>query len=496
MKIYKPFLLLLLLSSQHATASLIIYPAPQSSITGKSFQVKVRETGGSWQDVATYYANVAQSVNAKLLQRKTSFGYFDCSGQVEVSILPVNITIASVKIRPLAKEITPTITGKEIRFFMKTKDMLSIEINGDIFGNLQLFANPLPTENFKAGDKNVRYYGPGVHRIGTVPLPAGTTVYIAGGAIVQGAFAIKGVKQVRILGRGILTQLAVESPESQQQSIVQDKKPVNGRNDEVVIESSSDVMIDGITVLPHKYSILMGQAKNVSITNFKSFSSEGNADGIDIFSSTDIRIDHIFMRNSDDCIAIYGHRWNYYGNTNDITVSNAILWADVAHPINIGTHGNSDQPEVLENITFRKLTVLDQHENQIDYQGCLAINAGDSNTIRTVTFDQVDIEDIRKGQLINFRVMYNKKYNTSAGAGISDILIRDLSYTGTRANLSVIMGYDEKRGIKNLKFENLRINGTFISDTMPGKPGFYKTTDMANILVAEHVENITFTRTK
>ena len=48
---------------------------------------------------------------------------------------------------------------------------------------------------------------------------------------------------------------------------------------------------------------------------------------------------NVFMRNSDDCIALYNHRWDWYGGTSDVTVCNSVLWADIAHPINIGGHG-------------------------------------------------------------------------------------------------------------------------------------------------------------
>lgn len=41
-------------------------------------------------------------------------------------------------------------------------------------------------------------------------------------------------------------------------------------------------------------------------------------------------------------MAIYAHRWDYYGDTRDIAVKNSTLWADVARPINVGTHGNTD----------------------------------------------------------------------------------------------------------------------------------------------------------
>ncbi len=38
----------------------------------------------------------------------------------------------------------------------------------------------------------------------------------------------------------------------------------------------------------------------------------------------------------------------------------------------------------------------------------------------------------------------------------------------------------------------LVINGEHIYDKMPGKPGWYKTADMARIFIGEHVENVVF----
>ena len=48
--------------------------------------------------------------------------------------------------------------------------------------------------------------------------------------------------------------------------------------------------------------------------------------------------------------------------------------------------------------------------------------------------------------------------------------------------------------VKNIRFENFTINGKVITDDMPGKPKWYKTADMANIYVNDHVENLIFTK--
>jgi hypothetical protein len=134
----------------------------------------------------------------------------------------------------------------------------------------------------------------------------------------------------------------------------------------------------------------------------------------------------------------------------------------------------------------------DQREPQLDYQGCMSLNAGDTNLIRNVRFENIRVEDFREGQFLNLRVFYNRKYNTSPGRGIENVLFKDITYNGTHANPSMIAGYDDTRVVKNVVFENLQVNGRLISDDMPGKPGFYKTGDMAGIFVAEHVEGFFF----
>ncbi len=75
------------------------------------------------------------------------------------------------------------------------------------------------------------------------------------------------------------------------------------------------------------------------------------------FVATMVLIEEVFMRNSDDCIAIYCHRWDFYGDCKNVIVRNSSLWADVAHPILLGTHGNPEpgKGETLENMIFQTL---------------------------------------------------------------------------------------------------------------------------------------------
>jgi hypothetical protein len=143
-------------------------------------------------------------------------------------------------------------------------------------------------------------------------------------------------------------------------------------------------------------------------------------------------------------------------------------------------------------MVFNNIDILDQHQDQIDYQECMALNAGDKNLIKNIRFENIRIDDIRKGQLVNMRVMFNRKYNTAVGMGIEDVYFKDITYKGKRAQQSIIAGYDDNRKIKNVVLEHLLMNGTVISDDMAGKPSWFKTADFANIFIGEHVDNVTF----
>ena len=176
-------------------------------------------------------------------------------------------------------------------------------------------------------------------------------------------------------------------------------------------------------------------------------------------------------------------------------MQNSTLWADVAHPIFIGIHGNVDKPEILENLNYVNIDILDHKEKQLNYQGCLAINAGDENLIRNVRFEDIRIENFRQGQLVNLRIFFNEKYCKAPGRGIENVVFKNVSYAGNRAEISVIEGYDAQRKVRNIRFENLRINGQIISDDMPGKPKWYHTGDMARIYVGPHVEGVSFLNT-
>ena len=456
----------------YSQAQLTTYPAPKDAELMNDFSVKVRQNGKDWKSVDTYLVQVDEVQGNNHNVENASMSYFDFSGEVEVSVTFNHGTIQTGRIRPLSYGIAPSIDGNTMTFKLDRPRNLSVEVNGDIFHNLHLFANPIDEKKpKKLKDKNLIYFGPGIHTFpgDTLNVPSGKTVYVAGGALVKGCIQVVNAQNVKILGRGIVI------PE---------------RWAGLRIVNSKNVLVEGVitTQCP------TGGSDSITIRNVKSISSYGWGDGMNVFASNNVLFDGVFCRNSDDCTTVYGTRLGFTGGCKNITMQNSTLWADVAHPIFIGIHGDVENPEILENLNYINIDILDHKEKQLDYQGCLAINAGDNNLIRNVRFENIRIEDFRQGQLVNLRIFYNEKYCKAPGRGIENVLFKDISYTGENAEVSMIIGYDKKRKVKNIRFENLQINGEVIYDDMPDKPKWYKTGDMARIFVGEHTEEVTFSK--
>lgn len=447
--------------------------APQGISLNNDFTVKVRPEGKSkWVLVPTYLVKVDEVRETKHHVEHASMATFDFSEKVEIAVTYNKGKIDSARVRPLSYDIPFTIEGNTLQFSLEKPTNLSVEVNGDIFHNLHLFANPLDT--FKVDKKNpdLIYFGPGIHHFegGEFRIPSGKTVYVAGGAVMMGRMLIENVHDVKLLGRGIIDP-----------SVKMGIRIANSRN----------VYVEGLMAT----QCATGGSDSVTIRNVKVISYFGWGDGMNVFSSRNVLFDRVFCRTSDDCTTVYGTRLGFEGPSSNITMQNSTLWADVAHPIFIGIHGNVDKPEILENLNYVNIDILDHKEKQLNYQGCLAINAGDENLIRNVRFEDIRIENFRQGQLVNLRIFFNEKYCKAPGRGIENVVFKNVSYTGNRAEISVIEGYDAQRKVRNIRFENLRINGQIISDDMPGKPKWYHTGDMARIYVGPHVEGVSFLNT-
>jgi len=427
----------------------VAYSTAQTSLDAHrndDFTVQVRVPGGAWQDL--YVHNV--TVNWHNPQN-ASMAYFDFAGKVEVAVEKNNGAVSQVRIRPNGAGIKPVVTGNIVRFTLDKPADLSIEFDNDRLHNLHLFAGDAAMADRRPADgPGVVYFGPGVHHAPSTnaffPVSSGQTIYLDGGAILEGSFNIENVHDVSILGHGL-----IENPLT----------PIR-------IFNSQNIRIDGPTVIdpaPRMRSLVCSQSQHVQVNDFKSFSSSANGDGINVDSCEDVVFDHVFMRNSDDCIAIYTiEDGAEAADTRHIVMTNSTLWADVAHTMFIGINGNPQKPQTIEDVSFRNIDVLGLNEIQPDYQGVMAISAGNANLVRNVTFEDIRVDTIEDGKLFNFVTVRNQRYNQTPGQGIDTVSLRNVSYTGNGLTTpSVIRGFDAGHLTRNITLSNVTIAGKALS---------------------------------
>ena len=114
------------------------------------FAVKVRTAdGGEWRDVTVLPVKVDKVDNGKHRVEMSSVAQFDITAAVEVQVTSLSRDVESVRIRPLSYQVEHTRQGNTISFRLDRPRYLSIEVNGDIYRNLQLFANaPLDLDRY------------------------------------------------------------------------------------------------------------------------------------------------------------------------------------------------------------------------------------------------------------------------------------------------------------------------------------------------------------
>lgn len=191
-----------------AADRLVIHPVPGALPINTTYVVKARTPGGQWKPVPVLRATT-KTINEKTGSgtiRPTSVAGLDFTGTVEVQVTWSKGTIPSARIRPPSYDIQHEVSGDTITFGLTEPRNLSIEIDGDIYGNLQLHANPIEKTQPEKDDPDVIYFGPGLHTPsgGVVKVPSGKTVYLAGGAVLNARVEFVKVENARLLGRGII----------------------------------------------------------------------------------------------------------------------------------------------------------------------------------------------------------------------------------------------------------------------------------------------------
>lgn len=439
--------------------NVIVYQAPEGIVLNSKYKVAVEG-----KDVPVFNVKVGHADREQrhigMDDKANSANYYDIAGMAYFDLKrgPVTVTVTvaddikEAKILPTSYGITPVVDGKTLKFQVDKPQNLTIDINGDYVRSLHLFVNEEEKDIPDPNDPDVVYFGPGIHEVSTMQIGDNKTVYIAGGAYIQGiiapdepfgisgysglkvyrgaTFALRG-KNIKIRGRGIIDQ---------------DRCTTHARN--MVSVNGEDISMEGIILLNSStWTIPVRNSKNVKIDNVKLIGHRANSDGIDICASWDVLVENCFIRTLDDLIVVKTTKGT--GPAGRIVARKCVLWNEVAHALSVGAEITAP----VEDVLFEDCDVIHDHCREWS----LRVYQTDKALVKNIRFENIRIEEsYRFASLWIGEAIWT---SDNERGHIEDVVFRNIQAAGPNPLYAEFKGYDKDHAVRNVLLENVVLNG-------------------------------------
>ena len=403
---------------------------------------------------------------------RTPVTYFDFEGTAEITVTVPDIELESATVSPLSYNIKPVIDAENhtVTFTVDTVDNYTVQFNGSPSRALHIFTYDIEKDAPSPDDENVVYFGPGEWNIGEYAISdAGTTVYIAGGAVVHGSINANFVDDVTVEGHGILDGSYYDG-----WSGTSAKVALNFNN------CNNPVLKDLIVLNPNCWVVQQFNCKNGLIDGLNIISARPNGDGISMQSSTDYEIKNCFIRSWDDSLVVKNYSET---SSENIKFSDCQLWTDLAQSMEIGFETNKGKFDnmTIKNISFENITVLHNYHKPV-----ISIHNSDDAAISDITFKDITVEhesvgagDSNLPYVIDLFAGGSSWSSTIEKGTISDVTIENVKIlSGSNRDIR-ISGADADKLISNVTFKNVYVVGDVL-----------KSLDDSNFVTVSNTDNI------
>ena len=487
------FLILLLIawcSGVMAESKVIVFPWPEDARVPPSEFYSVDVNGQKPYVYRTWRAD--KNSEKKISGCKVSplsFTVFDFEGEATVTLTLQDGILrkgATPVVRPLACGIKPEVTGNQVRFTLRKPGNYTFDPRGDGYNAIHLFTNVPETDIPDRNDKNVLYYGPGVHKLATLRLKAGQTLYLAGGAVLQcepvrlhgtvrpypgievggySEFVAADGSDITIRGRGIISLAG----------LIEEKKRTRPLR---IYRSENSTIRDVVLLGGSDWNLTLFGCRNVTIDNLRIVSFYLNSDGICPASNCDnIRITGCFVHNGDDALEVksmdgfYGGYVppgpeQYFGPVTNVTFENCIVWNDFAAPIGL-TH---EIVYDVGNVAFKGITVLHHTSpgGPASPRGQIALFAQGGGKVSNILFENIVVEssDTAYPQCVSVTnaKIQNPTFSHKPFSSLENIVFRNIRIN-TRQPVVSLYNDGADGLVKNILFDNVWINGKKLGTT-------------------------------
>ncbi|TDE10678.1 hypothetical protein [Jiangella asiatica] len=429
---------------------LVTYPAPDGIAASQRYAVSVSQFGRAQQSFV--YQTDARKPDTNL-GTDTSWTSFSFSGIVHVEVRDLSDTATGCRVRPSSLRVPTRFHDGSCRFVLTDAANVSVEFEPNTTNPVEhamlVFANPPETDVPDPDDPNVRYFGPGIHRLGRdVQLHSNETVYLAGGAWVEGAFVGQNLENVVIKGRGIVSGLFLDTGDQDQ------NKSQPGL---INILDSANVLVDGITFVDGPRFNVRALGQYVTLRNLKIMSWWFSTDGV-VGGNTGV-IENNFIKVNDDSVKLH---WG------DNVVRRNVIWQlENGGPFNISWNIHED----VENFHVYDNDIIHAEHYRFPPQAIFRSRHAGSGHMRGYLFENIRVEDA------NWRLFYiplenNKWYDPALGYGeISDVIFRDITAQKPFRHPNVVTGIQadgQTHLVHNINVVDVTIDGVCLASAADG----------------------------
>jgi hypothetical protein len=430
---------------------LTTYPGPPGIPASDQYAVTVTQTGATRDSFVYKVKRRKVDTNGNL---DTSWSTFSHKGPVTVRVQKLAGPATGCIVRPYAAGIKPQFADKVCTFTIDRPGQFSVEfepnIHNPVLHPMLVFANPPERELPPANAPGVRYFGPGVHKPGVAqPIQSGQTIYLAGGAWVEGAFLASGpVHDVVIRGRGVISGLFFDN---NNQDL---NKDAPGLID-IPYQASENILIEGVTLVDGPRYNIRALAQYTTIANVKVISWWYSTDGL--VGGKKSLIQDNFVKVNDDSIKLH---WG------DNIVRRNVLWQlENGGTFNLSWNIHKD----VETFHVYDNDVIHAEHNELEAQAVFRSRHAGGGVLSRYLFEDIRVENA------NWRLFYlvienNKWYDPSEGYGeIEQVIFRNIhAYSATHQRPNVVLGMDGNHKVRNVSFQNVFTDGTCISNAQNG----------------------------
>lgn len=455
------------------------------------------------QDVYKEYDGLGQGTRTV----KTYFTTFEFKEKAAVAItLPRDVK--KVVVKPETSLTKYEYVDGIFSFEVENDTFFVIEPDGDIFGGLHVFCNK--AKRIARDRKNIIVFPKGCYtaencdyiHINEHGVPVmdciedDTLIDIQDGAVVNAAIELIGVKNVKIVGTGILS--LIDRVHGAGKGFADERMwgafRYHAKPNVYIRSGCRDIEIEGVILNCEFRGIVIRNSQDIVIRNVKMFTSTENGDGINCYNTSDLFVDSCYIQSADDCFCMYNSCDSIPTLFDEgyepvkavcrrVEVKNCVMSSN-ARPVVLGGHatGCKNPRCVIEDIFIHDCRIIETpyrifgntEEYSRYWSGFLRLLSQSEQIVRRIRFKNIVVEVTagHNGKPVHIEVRggKNASYTETQGYRIEDISFENITVRNHTENLlpSLIKcrePVDEKDDcvISGIRFTNVTIGGSALT---------------------------------